>query len=491
MSLHELSIADVRRRISSGEVTPLEVCDAALAQIDARDGAVHAFLAVHADRARERARSLTDNGEAKSLPLGGVPVAVKDNMCVEGTTTTCGSKILGTYQPPYTATAVARLERAGAIVVGKTNLDEFAMGSSTENSAFGPTRNPWDESRAPGGSSGGSSAAVAAGMSAAALGSDTGGSIRQPAALCGVVGMKPTYGRVSRYGLVAFASSLDQIGPFTRTVEDTALVLNALCGKDDRDATSASAPVPDFTAELNTGVNGLRVGVPWAFLGTHVDASVRASFDRTIESAKRDGAQIVDVELPHADYGLAAYYIVANAEASANLARFDGIRYGHRSPSAKSLYDAYAKTREEGFGSEVKRRVLLGTYVLSAGYYDAYYRRAQQVRSLIIADFAKAFARCDVIALPTAPTPAFKVGEKADDPILMYLNDVFTIPVNLAGLPGISVPCGLSPENLPIGLQLIGRAFDETTLLRAAAAMERVADFPRGAVAPANKGARA
>ncbi len=492
MSLHELSITDLRAKIAKGEVTPLEACEAALSQIETRDRDVKAFLDVHVDRARLRARSMADSGKAKTLPLAGVPIAIKDNMCVEGTTTTCGSKILGQYQPPYTATAVARLEAAGAIVIGKTNLDEFAMGSSTENSAFGPTRNPWDLSRAPGGSSGGSAAAVSAGMAYAGLGSDTGGSIRQPAALCGVVGMKPTYGRVSRYGLVAFASSLDQVGPFTRTVEDTALILNVMCGKDPMDATSTSTPVPDFTSDLNKSMKGVRIGIPWEFLGSHVDAAVRASFDKTIEAAKKEGAEIVEVALPNADFGLAAYYIVANAEASANLARFDGIRYGHRSPRAKTLHDTYSKTREEGFGREVKRRVLLGTYVLSAGYYDAYYGRAQRVRSLIIRDFATAFERCDVIALPTSPTPAFKLGEKADDPILMYLNDVFTIPVNLAGLPGISVPCGLSPEKLPIGLQLIGRAFDETTLLRAAAGIERVADFPKGTVAPtSNKKARA
>ncbi len=489
MSLSGLSIAELRRRIHKGEVTPLEACDAALAQIEARDRDVHAFLDVHGDRARERARALAR--DASKLPLGGVPVAIKDNMCVEGTPTTCGSKILGDYKPPYTATAVARLQAAGAVVVGKTNLDEFAMGSSTENSAFGPTRNPWDISRAPGGSSGGSAAAVSAGMAAAALGSDTGGSIRQPAALCGVVGIKPTYGRVSRYGLVAFASSLDQIGPFARSVEDAALVLNALCGHDPRDATSAGTIVPDFGGELGKGMKGLRVGVPWEFLGPHVDPAVRTAFDRTVEAAKRDGAEVVDVGLPNADFGLAAYYILANAEASANLARFDGIRYGPRSARTHTLYDAYAKTREEGFGREVKRRILLGTYVLSAGYYDAYYRRAQQVRSLIIRDFARAFESCDVVAVPTSPTPAFKLGDKTDDPILMYLNDVFTIPVNLAGLPGISVPCGMSAEKLPIGLQLIGRAFDETMLLRAAAGVERIAEFPTGAVAPVSKGGRA
>ena len=490
MSLIDLSIAELRKRLASGEVTPLEAVDASLAQIERHDKDVAAFLDIHGDRARERARALA--GDAlKKLPLAGVPVAIKDNMCVEGTRTTCGSKILGAYKPPYTATAVARLEKAGAIVVGKTNLDEFAMGSSTENSAFGPTRNPWDLTRAPGGSSGGSAAAVASGMASASLGSDTGGSIRQPAALCGVVGMKPTYGRVSRYGLVAFASSLDQIGPFTRSVEDAALILNAMCGKDEFDATSAATAVPDFTADLVKTLKGVKIGVPWEFLGSHVDASVRAAFDKSIDAAKREGAEIVEVALPNANFGLAAYYIVANAEASANLARFDGIRYGHRSPHAQSLHDIYSKTREEGFGREVKRRVLLGTYVLSAGYYDAYYGRAQCVRSLIIRDFATAFQRCDVVAMPTSPTPAFKLGDKTDDPILMYLNDVFTIPVNLAGLPGISVPCGLSPESLPIGFQLIGRAFDESTLLRAAAGIERVADFPKGAIAPTMKAARA
>jgi aspartyl-tRNA(Asn)/glutamyl-tRNA(Gln) amidotransferase subunit A len=486
VSLDTLSIRDLRDRLRTGEVTPLEACDAALAVIAARDGDVHAFLDVHADTARDHARRLAGSGDYRTdrRPLGGVPVAIKDNMCIEGAPTTCGSRILGHYRPPYTATVVERLRDAGAIVIGKTNLDEFAMGSSTENSAFGVTRNPWDLRRAPGGSSGGSAAAVAAGMAAASLGSDTGGSIRQPASFCGVVGMKPTYGRVSRYGLVAFASSLDQIGPFTRTVEDTALVLNVICGRDARDATSSGAPIPDFTANLDTGLSGLKIGVPWAFLGDSLDASVRASFERLVEAVRGEGATVEEIALPHATYGLAAYYIIANAEASANLARFDGVKYGHRSPHAKTLIEMYTRTREEGFGPEVKRRVLLGTYVLSAGYYDAYYRRAQQVRSLIIDDFAKAFARCDAILLPTAPTPAFELGEKTDDPILMYMNDVFTIPVNLAGLPGVSVPCGMAAGNLPVGAQLIGRAFDEATLLRAAAGVERLADFPTGAVAP-------
>jgi aspartyl-tRNA(Asn)/glutamyl-tRNA(Gln) amidotransferase subunit A len=445
---------------------------------------VHAFLDVHADAARRHARELTDSGDFRRLPLGGVPVAIKDNICIQGTRTTCGSKILGDYRPPYTATVVERLRGAGAVVIGKTNLDEFAMGSSTENSAFGPTRNPWDLSRAPGGSSGGSAAAVASGMAAAAVGSDTGGSIRQPASFCGVVGVKPTYGRVSRYGLVAFASSLDQIGPFTRTVGDAALMLNTLCGKDPRDATSANAPVPDFTAGLREGLRGLKVGVPWGFLGADLDPAVRSAFDRVVDAVRRDGA-VEEVALPHADYGLAAYYIVANAEASANLARFDGVRYGHRAREAKSLYDMYTHTRREGFGAEVKRRVFLGTYVLSAGYYDAYYHRALQVRTLIIRDFANAFSRCDVVMLPTAPTPAFTLGEKTEDPILMYLNDVFTIPVNLAGLPGLSLPVAKSAGGLPIGVQLIGRAFDEATLLRAAAGIERLVEYPTGTLAPA------
>ena len=477
MNLTSLTIADMRKHVASGALTPLDLCEAALKEIDARDRDVKAFLSVDAEKVRSQAKKLGESTDSRSLSLAGVPIAIKDNMCIEGTHTTCGSKILGTYHPPYTATVVERLQSAGAMVIGKTNLDEFAMGSSTENSAFGPTRNPWDISRAPGGSSGGSAAAVAAGMAAAALGSDTGGSIRQPASFCGVVGMKPTYGRVSRYGLVAFASSLDQIGPFTRSVEDMGLVLNVICGKDARDATSASQPVPDFTQGLSAGVKGMRIGVPFSFLGEHIDASVRACFDGLVESLKREGATITEIDLPHARHGLAAYYIIANAEASANLARFDGIRYGHRSARAKSLDDVYMQTREEGFGREVKRRVLLGTYVLSAGYYDAYYRRAQQVRTLIIRDFASAYEKCDVVLLPTAPTPAFKLGEKTEDPILMYLNDIFTIPVNLAGLPGISVPCGLSPAGLPIGAQLIGRAFDETTLLRAAAGIERISDF--------------
>jgi aspartyl-tRNA(Asn)/glutamyl-tRNA(Gln) amidotransferase subunit A len=477
VNLHTLTIAELRKHIASGDVSPLEACDAALATIDARDGEIHAFLSVDREKVRARARKLTDTPDARKLSLAGVPVAIKDNMCIEGTRTTCGSKILGDYAPPYTATVVRRLEVAGAVVIGKTNLDEFAMGSSTENSAFGPTRNPWDVARAPGGSSGGSAAAVAAGMAATGLGSDTGGSIRQPASFCGVVGMKPTYGRVSRYGLVAFASSLDQIGPFTRSVEDMALVLNVICGQDPRDASSASVAVPDFARELDAGVRGMRIGVPFSFLGEHLDPSVRAAFDTLVASFKREGATIVEIDLAHASHGLSAYYIVANAEASANLARFDGIRYGHRSARSKTLEDLYKHTREEGFGREVKRRVLLGTYVLSAGYYDAYYRRAQQVRTLIIRDFATAFSACDVVLLPTAPAPAFTLGEKTDDPILMYMNDVFTIPVNLAGLPGISVPCALSPEGLPIGAQLIGRAFDEATVLRAAAGIERVSGF--------------
>jgi len=475
VSLASMTISELQRRMAKGEVSPLEVCDAALEQIRSRDPELHAFLDVDVDRVRAEARAKND--ETLGRTLHGIPVAIKDNLCLEGWRTTCGSRILGDYRPPYTATVVDRLQGAGAVIIGKTNLDEFAMGSSTENSAFGPTRNPWNTTRTPGGSSGGSAAAVAACMAGAALGSDTGGSIRQPASFCGVVGMKPTYGRVSRYGLVAFASSLDQIGPFTRSVEDMAIVMNVICGRDARDATSSSQPVPDFRQRLGAGVRGLRIGVPFSFLGEHVDASVRSSFDALVTALQNDGASVVEVDLPHARHGLSAYYVIANAEASANLARFDGIRYGHRSPRARSLDDVYVRTREEGFGREVKRRVLLGTYVLSSGYYDAYYRRAQQVRTLIIRDFAAAYAACDVVLLPTAPTPAFALGEKTEDPILMYLNDIFTIPVNLAGLPGVSVPCGMSPEGLPIGAQVIGRAFDEVTVLRAAAGIERVSGF--------------
>ena len=474
MSLDGLTASAVARRVTDREVSAEDVVRDCLDRVAARDAGIDAFLQVMPERALESARRLDRalaSGQA-APPLAGVPVAVKDVLDIEGVPTTCGSRILEGYRPPYTATAVERLERAGAVVVGKTNMDEFAMGSSTENSAFKPTRNPWDRERVPGGSSGGSAAAVAAGMACVALGSDTGGSIRQPAALCGVVGLKPTYGRVSRYGLVAFASSLDQVGPFTRTVEDAARVSSVLCGRDPRDATSASVPVPDFAASLEGGVAGLRIGVPWAFLEKGVDAGVMARFREAMDVLAAVGATVVDVALPHAHHAIATYYIVATAEASSNLARYDGVRYGLRARDASDLRRMYGQTRDRGFGPEVKRRIILGTFVLSSGYYDAYYLRAQKVRTLIRRDFEAAFGACDVVATPTTPTPAFRLGEKTGDPLQMYLADIFTVPANLAGVPGLSVPCGMV-DGLPAGLQLVGRPFDEATLFRAGAAYQR------------------
>jgi aspartyl-tRNA(Asn)/glutamyl-tRNA(Gln) amidotransferase subunit A len=417
-------------------------------------------------------------------------VALKDNLCTRGVRTTASSKILEQFVPPFDATAVARLEAAGAVVVGKTNCDEFAMGSSNENSAFGPARNPWAPERIPGGSSGGSAVAVAAGMAAVALGSDTGGSIRQPAALCGIVGLKPTYGRVSRYGLLAFASSLDQIGPLARTVEDAAIVLSAIAGWDAADATSIPREVPDFTANLSGDARGLRVGVPRALVDQGVDPEVSAAFHEALDVMRGAGAVLVDVELPYAGAAIPVYYLVATAEASSNLARYDGVRYGFRSErgAKEGLRSMYARTRAEGFGPEVKRRIMLGTYVLSAGYYDAYYLKAQQVRTLIRRDYERAFEGADVIAMPTSPTPAFRIGERASDPLQMYLADVFTVSANLAGLPAISVPCGFTrpaaaaseatqSNGLPIGLQLTGRMFDEATILRAAHAYEQLTSW--------------
>jgi aspartyl-tRNA(Asn)/glutamyl-tRNA(Gln) amidotransferase subunit A len=469
-----LTATEIARRVSAREVTVEDVTRACLDRVAERDAGLGAFLHVTAERALDTARRLDRalGGGQAAPPLAGVPLAVKDVLDIEGVPTTCGSRILEGYRPPFTATAVDRLERAGAVVIGKTNMDEFAMGSSTENSAFRPTRNPWDLGRVPGGSSGGSAAAVAAGMAPVALGSDTGGSIRQPAALCGVVGLKPTYGRVSRYGLVAFASSLDQVGPFTRTVEDAARVSSALFGWDPRDATSANRPVPDFAADLEAGAGGLRIGVPWAFLEKGVDAGVMARFREALDVLTAAGALVVEVALPHAHHAIATYYIVATAEASSNLARYDGVRYGLRAREATDLARMYGQTRDRGFGPEVKRRIILGTFVLSSGYYDAYYLRAQKVRTLVRRDFEGAFASCDVVATPTTPTPAFRLGEKTGDPLQMYLADIFTVPANLAGVPGLSVPCGMV-DGLPAGLQLVGRPFDEATLFRAGAAYQR------------------
>ena len=436
---------------------------------------LNAFLQIDREGALRRAEEIEKSGHAGAL--SGIPVAIKDNICVKGMQASCGSKILGDYHPPYNATVIERLTKAGAVVIGKTNCDEFAMGSSNENSAFGPVRNPWDTTRVSGGSSGGSATAVAAGIVPVALGSDTGGSVRQPASLCGVIGMKPTYGRNSRYGLVAFASSLDQIGVFGREVEDVARVLGVIAGRDPRDTTSADVPVPDYVASLNGDLKGARIGFPRALFGKGLDDEVKNAVESVVDVYRELGAEIVDVELPHAPYAIAVYYIIATAEASSNLARFDGVRYGFRAEDAPELRQMYRKTREEGFGPEVKRRIMLGTYVLSAGYYDAYYRKAQQVRTLIKNDFLKAFASCDAIITPTSPTPAFTIGEKTDDPLAMYLNDIYTVIANLAGVPGISVPCGLSSARLPIGFQLLGPYWSEDQLLKFAHAYEQVRPF--------------
>lgn len=469
------------RQIASGETTALAVCEAHLDRIKAIEPKLSAFNTVTAERALDRARALDAQQKAGAAlgPLHGVPIAIKDNMCTAGVPTTASSRILRGFVPPYSATVVTRLEAAGAVMMGKTNLDEFAMGSSTENSALGPTRNPWGLDRTPGGSSGGSAAAVAGGMVPLALGSDTGGSIRQPAALCGIVGLKPTYGRVSRYGLMAFASSLDQIGPLTRTVADAALAFQVIGGHDAHDATSSTAAMPDLLASLTGDIKGLRVGVPRAFLGEGVDAPVLAAFNAAMGALADRGATLVDIELPHAGYGIPVYYLIATAEASSNLARYDGVRYGHRTAIEKddTLLQMYERSRDEGFGAEVKRRIMLGTYVLSAGYYDAYYLKAQQVRTLLRQDYDRVFEAVDVVATPTTPTPAFKLGEKTSDPIQMYLNDIFTVSANLTGLPAISVPCGFSADRLPIGFQLTARMFDETTLLRAADAYQRDTTF--------------
>ena len=428
---------------------------------------LNSFLSVEREHALNRADELDDN--RVNSPLKGVGIAVKDNICTKDLQTTCGSRILHNYKAQYDATAIERLNAAGAIIIGKTNMDEFAMGSSNETSAFGPVKNPWDTTRVPGGSSGGSAVAVASGVVSAALGSETGGSVRQPASLCGVVGLKPTYGRISRYGLVAFASSLDNIGIFGRTAKDAAGVLGVIAGRDDRDSTSADVPVPDYLAGLDNDIRGKRIGVPRALFGEGLEEDVRNSVEQAIENYRQMGAEIVDVELPHAKYGIAVYYIIATAEASSNLARYDGVRYGHRAGGANALREMYFQTREEGFGEEVKRRIMLGTYVLSSGYYDAYYSKAQKVRFLVKQDYKTAFTKCDAILTPTSPSVAFKLGEKSDDPLAMYLNDVYTVSANLAGVPAISVPCGLSGEGLPVGLQLIGDFWSENVLLNLAA----------------------
>ena len=470
------SAVTLRDEVAAGRVSAVDLCRAAIGRADAVNGTLNAFNLIDHKRALARADQIDRRRAAGDTlgPLAGVPVAVKDNLCVRDVRTTASSRMLDRFVPPYDATVVQRIEAAGAVIVAKTNCDEFAMGSSNENSAFGPARNPWAPDRTPGGSSGGSAAAVAAGCVPLAIGSDTGGSIRQPAAFCGVVGLKPTYGRVSRYGLIAFASSLDQIGPIARTTADAALALTVLAGPDPADATSAHEPVADFTSTLTGNVKGLRIGVPRAFVSDGVDEDVRRAFDDALDVLRRAGARLVDIELPHAKYAIPVYYLVATAEASSNLARYDGVRYGYRGAVDKGLKAMYSRTRDEGFGAEVKRRIMLGTYVLSAGYYDAFYLKAQQLRTLLRRDYEQAFDRADVVAMPTTPTPPFRLGEKTADPLQMYLADVFTVSANLTGLPALSVPCGFAHERLPVGLQLTGRTFDEATLLRIGDAYERM-----------------
>ena len=473
--LFSLSVSDLQSRLRAREISPVEVLEKLESRIASVDPQINAYLSRDFDAALAAAK----NADV-SLPLGGVPIAIKDVINVRGEPCTCASKILRGYQAPYDATVIAKLRAAGAIPFGRTNMDEFAMGSSTENSSVKQTLNPWDTTRIPGGSSGGSAACVAADEAFASLGSDTGGSIRQPAALCGCVGLKPTYGRVSRFGLVAFASSLDQIGPFSKTVRDSALLLNAISGRDSQDSTSLDEPVPDYTAKLGEDLKGVRLGMPREYFIEGIEPQTDRAVRDAIKHYENLGTEIVEVSLPHTEFAVGVYYIIATAEASANLARFDGVRYGHRAENITGLLDHYGRTREEGFGPEVKRRIILGTYVLSSGYYDAYYLRAQKVRTLIRRDFTSAFEKVDAIICPTSPEPAFKLGERSDDPLKMYLADIFTIATNLAGICGISIPCGFASvdgKKLPIGLQLLGKPFDETNLLKIAHAFEQSTDW--------------
>jgi aspartyl-tRNA(Asn)/glutamyl-tRNA(Gln) amidotransferase subunit A len=480
MDLHALTMHELHELLNTREVSARDVTEAFYRRIEELDDRVHAYLTLTREQALEQAEQADrrrQSGETSALL--GVPLAIKDVICTEGIRTTCGSKMLHNFVPPYDATVVERLKAAGAIVLGKANMDEFAMGSSTEHSAYGVTRNPWDLSAIPGGSSGGSAAAVAADECAAALGTDTGGSIRQPAACCGIVGLKPTYGRVSRYGMVAFASSLDQIGPMTKDVRDAAILLNVIGGNDPRDSTSADIAMPDFTKALTENVKAVRIGIPRQYYIEGIDPEVERAVRAAVKVLEEFGATTDDVSLPHTEYGVAAYYILAPSEASSNLARYDGIKYGYRTPQWSNLRDMYARTRDEGFGTEVKRRIMLGTYALSAGYYEAYYKKAQQVRTLIRRDFEHVFEQVDVLVAPTAPTPAFRIGEKIDDPLQMYLSDVFTITINLAGIPALSLPCGFSSTGLPIGLQIIGKPFAEETILRVAHVFEQQTDYHR------------
>ena len=476
MSLHKLSLCELQKKFTAGEVTATEIVRAYFLRIGQVEPKVKAYVSQTKEAALAQASALDERlkGWRKTKPMTGMPLAIKDNLCTEGVRTTCSSRMLQQFIPPYDATVIAKLRDQDYILLGKANLDEFAMGSSTEHSAFGPSRNPWNLQHVPGGSSGGAAAAVAADECVAALGSDTGGSIRQPAAFCGVVGLKPTYGRVSRYGLVAFASSLDQVGPITKDVPDAALLLGAIAGHDPLDSTSADLPVPDYMKALKKkDLKKLNVGVPVEYFADGLDPEVESSVRAAIDELKSLGGTIKEIHLPRTDAAVAVYYVIATAEASSNLARYDGVKFGLRAKETKDLLDLYMKTRQEGFGPEVKRRIMLGTYALSAGYYDAYYGKAQAVRTLICEDFRAAFKDVDLIVTPVTPTPAFKLGEKSEDPLQMYLSDIYTISVNLAGLPAIAVPCGFSKTGLPIGVQLIGRPFEEETLLRAAHAYEQ------------------
>ncbi|WP_059172266.1 Asp-tRNA(Asn)/Glu-tRNA(Gln) amidotransferase subunit GatA [Bacillus sp. FJAT-27445] len=474
MSLFEQTLSDLHKLLQKKEVSSLDLVEESYKRISEVDGKVGAFLTLDEENARQKAKEQDANGPASIL--SGMPIGIKDNIVTKGLKTTCASKILENFDPIYNATVVDKLDQAGTITIGKLNMDEFAMGSSNENSHYQITRNPWDLERVPGGSSGGSAAAVAAGEVLFSLGSDTGGSIRQPASYCGVVGMKPTYGRVSRYGLVAFASSLDQIGPITRNVKDNAHLLSAISGLDPMDSTSANTEVPDFAAGLTGDIKGMRIGVPKEYIGEGIGEGVKNSIKSALEVLEKQGAVIEEVSLPHSKYALAAYYLLSSSEASANLARFDGLRYGYRAENAENLIDLYKKTRAEGFGDEVKRRIMLGTFALSSGYYDAYYKKAQKVRTLIKKDFEDVFEKYDLIIGPTAPTPAFKIGENIDDPLTMYANDILTIPVNLAGVPALSLPCGFE-NGLPLGLQIIGRHFGEESIYKAAYAFEQATEY--------------
>src|SRR6059036_2849549 len=465
MSLHKLTLHELKEKFTKGEVTARDIVSAYSLRINQVEPKVKAYITLVKESAMAQAEALDQKLKTwrRTMPLMGMPLAIKDNICTEGVLTTCASRILGNFVPPYDATVIARLRGQGYLLLGKTNLDEFAMGSSTENSAFGPSRNPWNLGSIPGGSSGGSAAAVAADECVAALGTDTGGSIRQPAGCCGIVGLKPTYGRVSRYGIIAFASSMDQVGPMTKDVRDCALMLEAIAGHDPADSTSVNRPVPPYSEGLTGDIKGLRLGIPKEYFVSGMQPEVEQALRQAVRLLEQNGAVIEEISLPHTEYAIAVYYIVATAEASSNLARYDGMRYGYRA-RGKDLTETYMLSRQEGFGPEVKRRIMLGTYVLSAGYYDAYYLKAQQVRALIKKDFEEAFQRVDAIITPTAPTTAFKIGEKTQDPLQMYLSDIYTISINLAGLPALSLPCGFDSEGMPIGLQIIGTPFDESTI---------------------------